>query len=381
MILSKTVKVKWNEKNKKWYINKGYIFTKTNDEFEIKVEDLSKGNHTKIEVKCDNCSKILRPTWKDYNKCKNKDEKYYCHKCSVKLFGSKKANNTKLNKRISFAQWGIDNLGDGFLEKYWSDKNTINPWEIGYGSKKKVWIKCQEKNYHEDYQITCNSFVTGNRCPYCSHKKVHPKDSLGQYIIDNYGQDFLNNIWSDKNEKSAFEYSIGSQQKVLWKCLDNKHEDYKRGINASNSYEFRCPKCSIERNESILQEKVRKYLNLLNNKNYTILHENKCTIVPTNPRTNYQLPFDNEIKELKLIIEVMGEQHYKEISKWIDKWSKNKDMNKKEILHYQQLKDRYKRIKVIQQGYFYIEIPYWTDNKKEDWKTLISNKINEILSV
>ena len=44
----------------------------------------------------------------------------------------------------SFAQWGIDNICEDFLEKYWDyNKNTLDPWNIKYGSSKRVWIKCQ----------------------------------------------------------------------------------------------------------------------------------------------------------------------------------------------------------------------------------------------
>ena len=47
----------------------------------------------------------------------------------------------------SFAQWGIDNLGEDFLKKYWDyEKNKISPWKIAKGSNKpKVFIKCQKK--------------------------------------------------------------------------------------------------------------------------------------------------------------------------------------------------------------------------------------------
>ena len=39
--------------------------------------------------------------------------------------------------------------------------------------------------------------------------------------------------------------------------------------------------------------------------------ENKCSIKPYNPETNRPMPYDNEIVELKLIVEVHGEQHYR----------------------------------------------------------------------
>ena len=49
-----------------------------------------------------------------------------------------------------------------------------------------------------------------------------------------------------------------------------------------------------------------------------------------------------------------------------------------EILQYQQWKDKCKKEYAISMGYNYLEIPYWTEND-ESYKTLIDNKINEIL--
>ena len=40
-----------------------------------------------------------------------------------------------------------------------------------------------KKDYHDSYEISCDSFVKGSRCPYCvnQHGKVHPKDSFGSF--------------------------------------------------------------------------------------------------------------------------------------------------------------------------------------------------------
>ena len=296
---------------------------------------------------------------------------------NINNFTSVNEKSTECNQCNSFAQWGIDNICSDFLNKYWDwNKNNelgINPWKISRRCHKRVWIKCQKKNYHDSYDIQCDTFVSGTRCSYCKGSKVHPLDSLGQYIINNYGKEFLDKIWSDKNNKSPFEYTPFSEQKIWWKCIDNKHDDYKRMIKNSNKQEFRCPKCVQKRKESLLQEKVRLYLESLNNGQYVILHEYNCTIVPINPKTNKKLPFDNEIKELKLIIEVNGRQHYKELSgKWFDE---NFD------LHKLQLHDRYKKFIAYKNGYEYIVIPYWIDDDNETWKQLINNKINEILTI
>ena len=296
---------------------------------------------------------------------------------NIYYFTRNKKSSMDCNQCNSFAQYLIDNFGNDALEKYWDyNKNTVNPWKISYSSSQsKIWIKCQEKDYHESYDLFRNGFVSGNRCPYCSgiSGKVHPLDSLGKLLEDKG----LLHLWSDKNQYSPYDYTPMSHQEVGWKCSEGIHEDYFRDINDSNKLNFRCPDCVRERDESFLQEKVRLYLNELK---YIVLHENKCTIIPINPKTNYQLPFDNEIKELKLIVEVHGKQHY-EISGWNMSRAKKHNITPKQELEYQQLKDKYKNYFALSQGYFYLEIPYWTDDSEETWKKLIDDKINEIINI
>jgi len=276
----------------------------------------------------------------------------------------------------SFAQWGTDNICDDFLDKYWDwDKNVVNPWNVTSHGNKKVWIKCQEKKYHDSYEVLCNDFRAKNcRCPYCCNCKIHPLDSLGALCPE------VLEIWSNKNKNSSYEYAPMSHKEIWWKCSDGVHEDYNRSIKESNNYNFRCPDCSRERSESFLQEKVRLHLNEFN---YTILHERNCTIVAQNPKVNNNLgkmPYDNEIKELKLIIEVHGKQHYM-ITNYAVMTANNNNTTPEYELHRIKLHDRYKRIFAKSQGYFYLEIPYWTDDKNETWRKLIDDKIAEIKEI
>ena len=125
--------------------------------------------------------------------------------------------NRKVHPKDSFAQWGIDTFGDDFLTKYWSKKNDelgLNPWKIAPRSdNKKVWILCQEKNYHNEleggYSVTPLNFYNGKRCPYCNKNsgKVHPKDSFG-YLYPKKVK-----YWSENNDKSPFKVSPKSNNK------------------------------------------------------------------------------------------------------------------------------------------------------------------------
>lgn len=341
-----------------------------------------KNNRQDILIRWDYDSNNCKP-----NKiCYSTNKKYYfkcpkkIHKSELKLINSfvnGSEGSMDCNQCNSFAQWGIDNLGDDFLEKYWDyDKNIIDPWELSYGSKTKVFIKCQEKTYHGSYPIKCNDFVNDCRCLYCS-----PKNSSNIHVLDSLGTLYpeVLNLWSNKNKKSPYEYAP-SNNEVYWKCSEGKHKDFKRKITESIHYNFRCSECSRERDESFLQEKVRLYLESLN---YTVLHEYKCSIIPQNPKIKNKLgrmPFDNEIVELKLILEVHGVQHYK-LNTWYYKKAKKNNTTPEYELHRQKLHDRYKRIFAKSRGYFYLEIPYWTDDENETWKELINNKILSLSEV
>lgn len=381
-LITETVTIKWHSRTKKYYIEKGYIFTKIGDEFEAKVGDLPKGSNTLVNIMCDckECkSPYLKPMqWITYLKYIKKNDKYYCKKCLSKerLEHSLK---TRLKNGLSFAQYLINMYGENALDLYWDyEQNILSPWEISSSSNKKVWIICQSKDkfYHGSYEIVCYSFVKGKRCSYCAGRKIHPKDSLGQLLADRG----LLGIWSDKNDKSPYEYPPMSHKYAWYSCLDGKHEDYYRIINDSHTCEFRCPECVTEMVESILQNKVRLYLEDLNDSMYTILHEYNCTILPQNPKTKDkrgQLPFDNEIKELGLICEVMGKQHY-QLGGYMKQLSKYNNTTPEYELHMLKVRDRYKKFISHKRGYDYIAIPYWTDNKDETWKKLINNKIKEI---
>lgn len=269
----------------------------------------------------------------------------------------------------SFAQWGIDNIDKDFLNKYWSSKNTINSFTITFSSTTKVWIKCQEKDYHDDYQIMACNFVRGERCPYCAMKKVNYFDSLG------YNLPISVNRWSDKNEKSPFEYGCYSNKDVWFKCL--VHGEYKQKISEFTKKEGLCKFCMHDENISKYQRKTQDYLTKV--LKYNVKHEYDCTITPLNPLTKCKLPFDNEIEELKLIIEVHGKQHY-EIDSLTILSTYGSGKTPQEELAYQQWKDEYKKDYAIKNGYEYLELPYYAFNETNDYKTLIDNKINKILN-
>jgi hypothetical protein len=227
----------------------------------------------------------------------------------------------------SFAQWGINNIGVDFLEKYWDyEKNIVNPWEISFASGKKVWIKCQEKDYHGSYDISSDHFINGKRCSYCVNRKIHPIDSLGKILECNN----LLSVWSNKNKKSPYEYAPMSDIKVWWKCFDGKHNDFKRSICSSNIRDFRCPECNFSKGEAKISEILMKL-------NFSKISQEEYSKIINNNSHKYYIPqkefkgliglgggllsYDFYLPQHNLLIEFQGKQH-EIFVKWIHKIKK-----------------------------------------------------------
>ena len=117
---------------------------------------------------------------------------------------------------------GYNDLGSKYpyLVSEWNyDKNGgITPYDIVYGSNKKVWWKC--KKGHEWQAIVNHRSKRGVECPYCTNNKllvgyndfqtVNPKLSLEWHPLKN-------------NKLTPSDFINGSNEKVWWKCK-NGHE-------------------------------------------------------------------------------------------------------------------------------------------------------------
>lgn len=208
----------------------------------------------------------------------------------------------------SFAYHIEVELGES-LEKYWDfEKNTVNPYHISRGSHKKVWIKCQEKDYHGSYEISCDNFTKGVRCPYCSRTsgKVHPLDSFG-YKYKNLAK----MIFTDERNKiiaeSTYNISVGSNKKFYVKCTDcGSYSDKKYSINKLTSRGYSCKICSD--GLSVPEKFLSNVLSQCGI--YFITQLNKTT---SNWCEKYR--YDFYIPSLNMIIETHGEQHYKDTNR------------------------------------------------------------------
>lgn len=123
------------------------------------------------------------------------------------------------NIKKSFAQWCIENEQYELLNRFDKELNQCSPDQVSYGSKHKCWFKCADKLHPSHKFYICNIIKNPERnasCPYC--KSI---GNLYPWIFD---------IWSDKNDKTPWDYTPGSEKDIWVKCKNGLHEDMLRHV-------------------------------------------------------------------------------------------------------------------------------------------------------
>jgi hypothetical protein len=221
-------------------------------------------------------------------------------------------NNKRVHPKDSFAQWAINNIDEDFMIKYWSNKNTVNPWEISpQSNKSKIWILCQDKDHHNDeggYPTTPAHFYNGTRCPYCnpfaSHR-VHKLDSFGYLYPEKV------KYWSENNKKSPFEVAPKSRDKYKFICQEcgKEFERILSNLNRNNTGVY-CADC----NNSELEETTKQVL-----QKYNIKYEREKEFEKLIGGGNKPLRYDFYLPDCNLLIELQGIQHEEWQKTWMSK--------------------------------------------------------------
>lgn len=246
-LISKEVEIVLNG-NIKWYENKGYDIPKRIDKkgrlrtikgvkILVSVSDLQPHSNVVVKCKCDNCDKEYATIWDRYNTYVKEDGKIYCRKCARQLYGGELARISQVKNGTSLNQWCADNNRFDIIERWDFNLNNYTPNDVGYKSQKFVWIKCASGIHNSELKQIC--LLTTSKgsisCKACN--------SIGQFLIDKYGNNALDIYWSNKNKINPFEITIGSGTKVWLKCKNCGTDKLIRFPDFKN-YGFSCPKCS-----------------------------------------------------------------------------------------------------------------------------------------
>ena len=114
---------------------------------------------------------------------------------------------------------------------------TLTPFDVGKGSDKKVWWKCDKGDDHE-WESSVGNRARGNSCAVCSGHKIVKSNCLATLNPK------LANQWHPTKNGDLTPFDIGksSGKKVWWKCEKGDDHEWESSIN-NRSKGYGCSVC------------------------------------------------------------------------------------------------------------------------------------------
>jgi very-short-patch-repair endonuclease len=378
----------WSDKNnldpRKVSISNGNKFwfncTECTHQFEISLNNIIVGrwcpycSHHKLcdNSECINCfeksfaSNLKSEFWSRKNKLKPRHvfkfttNKYIfdCNKCDHE-FETSLSSISNMNSWCSFCtnQKLCENndCKDCFEKsftsheksKFWSNKNNLQPRQIFKSSNKKYFFNCTKCNHQ--FKISTSHIRENKWCSYCSLKLLCENDDCKDCFNISFASSDKSIYWSDKNTIKPRQIFKFSSKKFIFLCSNN-HE-FKTTLCSISNMKSWCPFCT-NKTEGIVFEWLEQHYQKVKHQATFEWCKNK-----------QKLPFDFCIENLKIIIELDGAQHFKQISNW---QSPEDTQERDKIKMKCALENNYSVIRIKQEDVWFDRI---------DWKNVLFNSI------
>lgn len=246
----------------------------------------------------------------------------------------------------------------------WDEENPFQPYEVSMNSNKIFKFKCDVCPHTFDYRL-CD-IVNGHWCPYCSNQKLC-EDTLScatclPKTFHSFEGKRPNGIptveyWDEENPLQPHEVFMNSRANFKFKC-DVCHETFKSKVaNIANGRW--CPTCKNKTEKLVLEFLQNKF-------SKDVKHQFKHEKV----RNIRELPFDICILPHKIIIEVDGMQHFKDIPHFKSNAMKQceQDCKKMKII----FEEGYSVIRIVQED-------IWLAKTQEEMLSKLEKAIQECI--
>lgn len=297
--------------------------------------DYALNSHKKIWFDCD-CGHSFESTLLNINKGNN-----WCPYC----YNRKLCGNCSTCFEKSFASHE--------KAKYWSNKNELKPIEVLKGSEKKYYFNC-DKCFHLLLIDLKHISSYGRWCPYCAHQKLCDDLECKMCFKHSFASIEQSQFWSSKNIEVPRNVFKSSGKKFLFNCNKCNNEIEKRISDITNAKSW-CPLCYNKTEKKLYEIMKLIYPNL----------QSQYKVKWCKNKT--YLPFDFVLVSEKIIVELDGKQHFKQVHTWASPEENFKN-------------DIYKMKCANENGFSVIRIlqsDVLTD--KYDWLNELTNNINKII--
>lgn len=265
-----------NEKSKFWN------YQKNNN---ISPREVFKNSKTKYIFDCEICKHDFEL---ELNSANNNQ---WCSYCGNKKLCLNKNCEYCFNK--SFASHPL-------VYKF-SEKNEKKPRDIFLGSNDKYIINCEICNHEFNSRIADFKTNTSN-CPFCAKKKLCENNDCLFCFNNSFASHEKSAFFSNKNNIETNKIFKSSGTKYIFNC-DECNNEFISSLHSINSGCW-CPICK-HKTEKILYKWLCEKYKKENIKTQFIIEKNEN-----------KLRYDFLIKNLNILIELDGNQHFIQIMNW-----------------------------------------------------------------
>lgn len=281
MLLSKEVEVRWNGTTRKWYEGKGYTYTKQNDFFNCKIEDVMKTSPIKVLVKCDYCGNEFLKPYRDLFRQREIVNKDCCsnRKCMV----------TK-SEEINIIKYGVKNhMQTEKSKEHLRNLNKMDFKEVeNFFRSKGLILISESKDYnndrsklkficpnHKDKGIQIVTYMDVKKAKHCCNyggiEAVAASKRLdGKAVYNKFTELGLEPQFKPEDY-------IGNSQNLPYICPRHRNIgiQYKTYANLVHQNSGSCPYCGKERISKALAEDSEKVYNYFDKRGLIQLSEYK----------------------------------------------------------------------------------------------------------
>jgi len=185
---------------------------------------------------------------------------------------------------------------------HWSYENELKPRQVFKNAdRKKFKFDC---NCGHKLNVNLKALNQENKwCKYCSHQELCENENCKMCFDNSFASVERSKYWNISNNFTPRKVFKFSQKKYKFDC-DKCLKIFDKQISDITYYNSWCPSC-FNKTETILFNKLSKH--------YIVKRQFKVDWC----MNKKHLPFDFVIEERKVIIELDGPQHFKQIGCWL----------------------------------------------------------------
>lgn len=280
-------------------------------------------SNTKYYFICDDCNHEIQLVLSTINA---KD--YWCQYCSNQKLCLDTTCELCFDKSFASHEKSI----------YWSTVNEKLATEVFKQSNVKYYFLCDQCDHI--FGMTPSHVTVGHWCGFCGNRQLCGCDNCQLCFDKSFASHEKAIFWSKQNEIEPNVVFKGTPQQFYFDCDQCNRVFYSRIDNIVHGGTW-CPYCKNKTENKLFQSLSIKYPSLLHG-----YYPNWCI----NKLSGRCLPFDFIIPEYNIIIELDGEQHFRQVANW----KSPEDYHKRDVYKMKRANNNnYRMIRILQTDVYY----------------------------